>query len=68
MYRGFVFAQDAIADFVRSLHTADKVAFYSSTAAISTAPPLLLPIGPSLCAVCAPASLATMPLSITACS
>jgi VWFA-related protein len=29
MYRGFVFAQDAIADFVRSLHTADKVAFYS---------------------------------------
>src|SRR5882762_8916438 len=25
MYRGFVFAQDAIADFVRSLHTADKV-------------------------------------------
>src|SRR5437868_8786657 len=29
MYRGFVFAQDAIADFVRSLHTADKVPFYS---------------------------------------
>src|SRR5437899_2162631 len=29
MYRGFVFAQDAIADFVRSLQTADKVAFYS---------------------------------------
>src|SRR5258707_8601478 len=29
MDRGFVFAQDAIADFVRSLHTADKVAFYS---------------------------------------
>jgi VWFA-related protein len=29
MYRGFVFAQDAIADFVRSLHSADKVAFYS---------------------------------------
>jgi len=29
MYRGFVFAQDAIADFVRSLETADKVAFYS---------------------------------------
>ena len=29
MYRGFVFAQDAIADFVRSLETADQVAFYS---------------------------------------
>ena len=29
MYRGFVFAQDAIADFVRSLEKADKVAFYS---------------------------------------
>jgi Ca-activated chloride channel family protein len=29
MYRGFVFAQDAIADFVRSLQGADKVAFYS---------------------------------------
>jgi VWFA-related protein len=29
MYRGFVFAQDAIADFVRSLKGADKVAFYS---------------------------------------
>src|SRR5579863_7982595 len=27
MYRGFVFAQDAIADFVRSLEGADKVAF-----------------------------------------
>jgi Ca-activated chloride channel homolog len=29
MYRGFVFAQDAIADFVRSLENANKVAFYS---------------------------------------
>jgi Ca-activated chloride channel homolog len=29
MYRGFVFAQDAITDFVRSLETANKVAFYS---------------------------------------
>jgi Ca-activated chloride channel homolog len=29
MYRGFVFAQDAIADFVRSLDTADKIALYS---------------------------------------
>jgi len=29
MYRGFVFAQDAIADFVRSLDGADKIAFYS---------------------------------------
>src|SRR5581483_4059592 len=29
MYRGFVFAQDAIAEFVRSLETADKIASYS---------------------------------------
>jgi Ca-activated chloride channel family protein len=29
MYRGFVFAQDAISDFVRSLENVDKVAFYS---------------------------------------
>src|SRR6266478_1428985 len=29
MYRGFVFAQDAIADFVRSLESADRIAFYS---------------------------------------
>jgi len=29
MYRGFVFAQDAIADFVRSLERADRIAFYS---------------------------------------
>jgi len=29
MYRGFVFAQDAIADFVRSLESTNKVAFYS---------------------------------------
>jgi VWFA-related protein len=29
MYRGFVFAQDAISDFIRSLETVDKVAFYS---------------------------------------
>ncbi len=29
MYRGFVFAQDAIADFVRTLDHPDRVAFYS---------------------------------------
>jgi Ca-activated chloride channel family protein len=29
MYRGFVFAQDAITEFVRSLEGANKVAFYS---------------------------------------
>ena len=29
MYRGFAFAQDAIADFVRSLEGPDRVAFYS---------------------------------------
>jgi len=29
MYRGFVFAQDAITEFIRSLGSADKIAFYS---------------------------------------
>jgi Ca-activated chloride channel homolog len=37
MYRGFVFAQDAIADFVRSLKGADKVAFYSYSRDLSRA-------------------------------
>ncbi len=42
MYRDFVFAQDAIAEFIRSLESADKIAFYSysrdlSRAAILTA-------------------------------
>jgi Ca-activated chloride channel homolog len=37
MYRGFVFAQDAIADFVRSLEGADKVAFYSYSRDLSRA-------------------------------
>jgi VWFA-related protein len=40
MYRGFVFAQDAIADFVRSLDTADKIAFYSYSRDLSRAAPL----------------------------
>jgi Ca-activated chloride channel homolog len=29
MYRDFVFAEDAITEFIRSLETADKIAFYS---------------------------------------
>jgi Ca-activated chloride channel homolog len=37
MYRGFVFAQDAIADFVRSLDGADRVAFYSYSRDLSRA-------------------------------
>jgi len=40
MYRGFVFAQDAIADFVRTLEKADKVAFYSYSRDLSRAAPL----------------------------
>jgi VWFA-related protein len=40
MYRGFVFAQDAIADFVRSLESADKVAFYSYSRDLSRPAPL----------------------------
>jgi len=37
MYRGFIFAQDAIAGFVRSLQTASKVAFYSYSRNLSRA-------------------------------
>src|SRR6202140_1744448 len=40
MYRGFVFAQDAIANFVRSLESADKVAFYSYSRDLSRSAPL----------------------------
>ena len=40
MYRGFVFAQDAIADFVRSLAGASKVAFYSYSRDLSRVAPL----------------------------
>jgi VWFA-related protein len=40
MYRGFVFAQDAIADFVSSLESADKVAFYSYGRDLSRPAPL----------------------------
>jgi Ca-activated chloride channel family protein len=35
MYRGFVFAQDAISDFVRTLDSAAKVAFYSYSRDVS---------------------------------
>jgi Ca-activated chloride channel homolog len=37
MYRGFVFAQDAIADFIRSLEATNKVAFYSYSRDLSRA-------------------------------
>jgi Ca-activated chloride channel homolog len=37
MYRGFVYAQDAIADFVRSLDPANKIAFYSYSRDLSRA-------------------------------
>ncbi len=37
MYRGFVFAQDAITEFVRSLQSADKIAFYSYSRNLSRA-------------------------------
>jgi len=37
MYRGFVFAQDAISDFVRSLDSADQIAFYSYSRDLSRA-------------------------------
>lgn len=37
MYRGFVFAQDAIADFVRSMDDPSKIAFYSYSRNLSRA-------------------------------
>ena len=37
MYRGFVFAQDAISDFVRSMDNASKIAFYSYSRDLSRA-------------------------------
>ena len=37
MYRGFVFAQDAIAEFVNSLGSADRIAFYSYSRDLSRA-------------------------------
>lgn len=40
MYRGFVFAQDAISDFIRSLETVNRVAFYSYSRNLSRASPL----------------------------
>ena len=38
MYRGFVYASDAIADFIRGLDRADSVAVYTYSAAICRAP------------------------------
>lgn len=40
MYRGFVFAQDAITGFVRSMGDADRIAFYSYSRDLSRATPL----------------------------
>jgi Ca-activated chloride channel homolog len=37
MYRGFVFAQDAITDFIRSLDESSKIAFYSYSRNLSRA-------------------------------
>jgi VWFA-related protein len=40
MYRSFVFAQDAIADFVRSMSETSRIAFYSYSRNLSRATPL----------------------------
>jgi len=40
MYRGFVFAQDAITEFIRSLEGPDKIALYSYSRDLSRAAPL----------------------------
>jgi Ca-activated chloride channel family protein len=51
MYRGFVFAQDAIADFVRSLDSANRIAFYSYSRDLSRGAPLTADRGKVLRAV-----------------
>ena len=51
MYRGFVFAQDAISEFIRSLTKADKVAFYSYSRDLSRIAPLTADRGQLLQAV-----------------
>src|ERR1035441_3227850 len=40
MYRGFVYAEDAIADFVRGLDRADSIAVYTCSRNLSRAAPL----------------------------
>jgi VWFA-related protein len=40
MYRDFVFAEDSISEFVRSLESADKIGFYSYSRDLSRAVPL----------------------------
>ena len=42
MYHGFVFAQDAITDFIRSMASEDKIAFYSYSRDLSRATTLTL--------------------------
>src|SRR5260370_17246817 len=51
IYRAFAFAQDAIAEFVRSLETADKIAFYSYSRDLSRASVLTSDRSPVLRAV-----------------
>ena len=51
MYRGFVFAQDAISQFIRSLAKADKIAFYSYSRDLSRSAPLTAERGELLRAV-----------------
>ncbi len=51
MYRGFVFAQDAITEFIRSLGSADKIAFYSYNRDLFRAAPLTSDRGQVLRAV-----------------
>ena len=51
MYRGFVFAQDAISEFIRSLAKADKIAFYSYSRDLSRVAPLTADRGELLQAV-----------------
>ena len=64
MYRGFVFAQDAIADFVRTLEGPDRIAFYSYSRDLSRAA-LLTPTVRRCYAGCGPRSPGMTPPFIT---
>ncbi len=66
MYRGFVYAEDAIADFVRGLDRADSVAVYTFSRNLSRAAALTRDTAtPS--PACAKPWRATIPRSTTRC-
>ena len=67
MYRGFAFAQDAIADFVRSLDGPDRIALYAYSRDL--VPRVAADAGPlrRCCGACAPPPPETMRRFTTLC-